>query len=585
MKLRPWFSLPLLGKELLDLSARPRTYLVRMAYATLLMLISFLVLQSAMPAGATPREILGSGLAVMLGVGYAQQIGLQVVLPAVTCGVFTVEKERNTLGLLFLTKLGPWTILFEKFLSRLLLAWSFVVISAPALAFCYGLGGITIDVLLAQILSLLVSSLAIVSISILCSTYFRTTSSALMASYVAIFCSRALVQVGLYSRLLNGRIIRPDELLRSVILQGGISIDDAPFPPGTFSPLYATLLLSLPWLLLSLLCLRLARRYLVTCAFISPSNLTKIVLGWLDRMYERANRNPVTRGIVVLRPTVRLPGNDPVAWRETTTRSLGQARYLFRIMLLVEIPTLVVLGSTKLTAPGEQGLGTVLVVQTVLWVGLTLFTCVLSAGLIAGERSRQTLDTLLVTPLASREIVRQKMAGVMRLIWICEVPLWTCLVFRFGVDGNVSYFLIQAAMLWIYPRLVAWIGMSHGLRSKTAMVAVVKSLLDVMLRCLVPYLLFSETLAIALEGVAYGSLRQLFSILSLCSPLTLLIATENTPALSSNIWVHNLTFNTPVAFVLNTAFHAWMLGFISSRCLDRADLLLGRKKAGADPDA
>ena len=140
------FSLPLLAKELGEMSARPRTYQVRVGYAAILLIISWIVLFSYIPAGTvSPIGILGSGLSVMNAVGYIQNIGLQLVLPAVACGVFTVEKERNTLCLLFLTRLGPWTILFEKLLSRLLLAASFLIVSLPFLGFCYALGGINLD--------------------------------------------------------------------------------------------------------------------------------------------------------------------------------------------------------------------------------------------------------------------------------------------------------------------------------------------------------------------------------------------------------------------------------------------------------
>lgn len=550
-----------------------------MAYATVLMLISFLVLKNSIPPGAqTASDYLGCGPAVMLAIGFAQQIGLQLVLPALACGAFTVEKERNTLGLLFLTKLGPWTILLEKFLSRLLLAWSFVVISAPVLAFCYGLGGITIDVLVAQVLSLLVSSFTIVSICILCSTYFRTTAAALLASYALIFLLRILLQVWLYQGLLMAGTIGAADLLRSVVLLGGISVEDSPYLKWGFSPLYGTVLLCLPWLLISLVSLRLARRLLVTRAFLPPSNPLRRAWQWLDGVFDRANRNPITRGIIVLRPAHRIPDQDPVAWRETTTRSLGQVSYLIRLLILVEAPVLAILCIRGMIDLDREGLGMVLVLQVVAWVVLILLTCILSAGLIAGERARQTLDTLLVTPMSSREIVRQKMAGVMRLIWICSVPLWTCLLLRIATDG-ILYFLIQASMLLIYPRQVAWIAMWHGLRAKTALAAVFKCLLDILLRCVVPFLLFTE-LAPMLLARGDGGLRQFFSILSFSSPLTMLIFSE-IPASSRMGEFHllaNLAYNLPVAILLNTAFHYWMLQRIQSKCLDRADVMLGRKK-------
>lgn len=578
MSRRLHFSLPLLSKELLDLAGRSRTYLLRMAYAAILMFISFLALKNSIPPGArAASDYLGCGPAVMLALGYAQQIGLQLVLPAITCGAFTVEKERNTLGLLFLTKLGPWTILLEKFLSRLLVAWSFVVISGPVIAFCYGLGGITLDDLLAQILSLLVSSFTIVSFSILCSTWFRTSTTALVASYALIFGSRLLLQMVIYSALLTSSAIPATNTLRSVVLLGGISIDDLPYASWGFSPLYTTVLLCAVWVLISILSLRFARSLLVSRAFVPPDNALRLVWKWLDGMFERANRNPITRGIVIIRPTNRLPGDDPIAWRETTTRALGQTSHVIRLLILVEAPIILVMSLRGMMSMDMEGRLVIPAVQAVSWIALVLVTCVLSAGLIAGERARQTLDPLLVTPLLSHEIVRQKMAGVTRMIWICSVPIWTCLLIRLS-QGAIFYFLIQASMLLIYPRTVAWIAMGHGLRSKTAMAAVLKSLLEISLICLLPLLLLAPEF-LSLLRVSMHT-RQFLSLLSFSSPLTMLLASEvgARPGMGEPRMLAMLVFNPPVALLLNTVFHNWLLKVKSAACLQQADVLLGRSR-------
>lgn len=100
-------GLPLLAKELVELSARPRTYLVRVIYAGLLLLISCFVLLSLLPGNLSTRtNFLGIGWPLMVWLAYLQRTGLHLVLPVLVCGAFTIEKERNTLGLLFLTRLG-----------------------------------------------------------------------------------------------------------------------------------------------------------------------------------------------------------------------------------------------------------------------------------------------------------------------------------------------------------------------------------------------------------------------------------------------------------------------------------------------
>ncbi len=64
-------------------------------------------------------------------------------VPAIVSGALTAEKERNTLQLLFLTRLGPWTILLEKLLSRLVPVATFLLVSLPLVFIAYLWGGLT----------------------------------------------------------------------------------------------------------------------------------------------------------------------------------------------------------------------------------------------------------------------------------------------------------------------------------------------------------------------------------------------------------------------------------------------------------
>ena len=42
-----------------------------------------------------------------------------------------------------MTRLGPFTILFEKLLSRLVPMFTFLLLSLPLMAFAYSLGGVS----------------------------------------------------------------------------------------------------------------------------------------------------------------------------------------------------------------------------------------------------------------------------------------------------------------------------------------------------------------------------------------------------------------------------------------------------------
>ena len=141
-RLVAYVGLPLLAKELLEQAARKRTYIVRVVYAALLFFAASLFFYETLKVGtASPLAVLGRGkdlFAILVGLQFA---GIYSFMPAMTCAVLTHEKERASLQLLFLTRLGPWTILFEKLTSRLIPMFGFLLLSLPLLAFAYTLGG------------------------------------------------------------------------------------------------------------------------------------------------------------------------------------------------------------------------------------------------------------------------------------------------------------------------------------------------------------------------------------------------------------------------------------------------------------
>lgn len=571
-------SLPLLAKELVELSGRPRTYAIRVVYAGALLLISWLVLFASVGMGATsPLDILGRGRVVVLSVGVIQNISLQLLLPAIACGVFTIEKERNTIGLLFLTRLGPWTILFEKLLSRLVLTFSLILVGYPILAFGYALGGITLDQLFAQFLTLFVNSVAIICIAVMCSAYFRTTTGALLGSYFTLFMLRLGIAVSsmVLFRFRPGTFT--EEALLGFLVMGGIN--PAAGVAFTTSNLLIATLLAIPWMIISVVCVLLARWFLVRRAFLAPKSVLREIFKRLDGIFERANKNVLTRGIVLLRPTVRLPENNPVSWRETTTRSLGQARYLIRLLLLLEVPTLFILAASTLSGRDQVIIVYSTLIQTCVWLAMMLTICVLSASLISGERSRQTLDVLMTTPLQGRDIVLEKLAGIERLIWIFEVPLWTCVVVRCLTDQNILFAICHATMLIIYPRQFAWYGMWFGLRAKNAVIAVVKSLLALLCQCVGPFiimygLMITVVMLSGFRGPEDAFLNVMLAI-GYFSPL-LMFGVSEASATTDNMGGAPLLVYPTVAVFISSAIHGGFLVWARRNCLLDADKNLGR---------
>src|SRR5262249_27329604 len=81
-----------------------------------------------------------------------------------------------------------------------------------------------------------------------------------------------------------------------------------------------------------------ARLFVEARAFVPPKNVLLGIFQKLDQFFNEANT--VTGGIVLIKDGDPLPGAEPVAWRETTKKSLGTFRYLFRVLVVLELPLL-----------------------------------------------------------------------------------------------------------------------------------------------------------------------------------------------------------------------------------------------------
>ncbi len=142
--------------------------------------------------------------------------------------------------------------------------------------------------------------------------------------------------------------------------------------------------------------------------------------------------------------------------------------------------------------------------NAVLWTILSLIVTVLSTGLIAGERSRQTLDVLLSTPLTSREILRQKLAGVRKASRVMSIPLLVVLVYDVWVRHpqvaswpanrvellQSGWMLVQGlAPIIVYPAIILWVGFHLGLRMRNQGQAMLATMALIFAWCVIPAVL------------------------------------------------------------------------------------------------
>lgn len=580
-------GLPLLAKELTEQAARRRTYVLRVLYAILLFTASFLMFYEILRVGtASPFAVLGHGRDVFVILMGLQFAGIYLFMPALACGVLTQEKERNSLMLLFLTRLGPWTIVFEKLLGRLIPMLCYLLMSLPLLAFAYSLGGITTESLCAGVWILFVTTVQMGTLALCCSAWFRTTTGAFVWSYLFGF----LMLFGpalLGALLLGGHSPQSSELLKKLV---ELEIFDHPeqplflfFGPYQFytngGGFLKMLLRSIPILLASGGLLVLSRVFVVRRAFVAPRNIVLNFFKMLDRLFTRLNQNRVTRGIVVIGERSSLPETDPVAWRETTKRSLGRARYLFRIFVAIEVPLAVVCLLIAMWGGGANLEGAS-VALFLLWIVATLMVSVYSASLIAGERSHQTLDVLATTPLTGRHILLQKFRGVQRLMIVLTIPFFTLFLFEIWWRGSFTsgygwnqhrpfslplYLTCSALSVGIYLPLIAWLSFLIGLVVRTQARAIIGSLGAIVGWCILPLVFVFMPIGILFQPSNHSG----FMFVALLSPMMIVPLNEfcSLDQFGHLPWL---------AVVFNFLGYGMALIVVRGFCLTNADRFLGR---------
>ena len=169
---------PLLGKELLEQAARKQMYVIRVAYA-LVLFGAFCVYYTRHLAGG-PVLALGRGLDPFNFLVGAQLVTIFLFLPPLMAGAIAQEKERETLGLLFLTDLTPWELILQKYVGRLIPMLTLLFLSLPLLAVAYSLGGVSAGMLYSSAATLFLTCLWVGALALECSAHEASTFQALV---------------------------------------------------------------------------------------------------------------------------------------------------------------------------------------------------------------------------------------------------------------------------------------------------------------------------------------------------------------------------------------------------------------------
>lgn len=149
----------------------------------------------------------------------AMEFGLVLfIVPAITSGSISGEREKQTLDILLTTKLSPFQIILGKLASSINMMVLLAFSSLPILALTFSIGGITIWDLLEFMVLIVVTAVYIGSIGIFFSTLFKRTTAATVATYgilILVSLGTVLLLWGVTSLLgLRADLLLPDDAVR-----------------------------------------------------------------------------------------------------------------------------------------------------------------------------------------------------------------------------------------------------------------------------------------------------------------------------------------------------------------------------------
>jgi len=486
-------ELPLLRRELTELANRRRTYIVRVVGAIVILFFVFIAYNQEIsgrmgrPITATTdlsARFLGIGGDVFRRITPTLFFAIQLLIPALCCAAVTSEKESNTFGTLLLTRLSPGVIVVEKFLSRLVPMLTLLALTFPVLAHVHALGGVDTNQLVGTLWLLFAECLLFASISILCSSWFATTVSAFTVSYfvtglLAILSLsldfETFVPSAIWRTAQHARTVPPSSQLGLTfhLILSSLGLANSAGPTPGWILVFVS---SIPALLTTIACLLVARLVLVRRAFITHASILMKFFRAVDVFFKDIN-DRTTGGIMIISDSTSMPLYQPVVWREQNKKSLGKLRYLIRILVAIEFPTLLICAYAAIGS-ARSGFDGLYILQVVVWIMAAVVAMVKGSTLFTSERANQTLEPLLATPMTTVEILDQKIAGMRRLLVVLAVPVltvnFTHAILSINFSGaeilsvstarGLVYLFLSVCCCFVMFRLIAWSSLGIGLR-------------------------------------------------------------------------------------------------------------------------
>jgi ABC-type transport system involved in multi-copper enzyme maturation permease subunit len=465
---------PVLYYEMVRVGRRGRVFLLRSAYALFIFLLLLWIWTSwgheYASRSTQNREMAKLAESFFFTFAIIQFFCVLLLTPGYVAGCIADDKERRTLEFLLATDLANREIIFGKLVARIGNLLLFLLTGLPVLSLIQFFGGIDPTLLLLTFAGTGLTMLGLVGISIMESVRRRKARDAIITSFIIVIAYEAVCQflwmTVMFASAPGGRatplgqaitwfapyfdIFRWGEPIRTLG-----EVNSALNVPGNAGPALLNILMEYAAFHLSVFVLGVA--YAVW-------RLRKIALrqaGGGDGKPRRKGKGRKSR-----RPPVS--GRRPMTWKEVwiegrlrlgTFAQVGM--YLLVAMAFTPLGVAAYMHwfdpTARMSWKDFQGFINIWVRVLNVALGFLILVgiAVRAAGSVGGERDRDTLVSLLTTPLTAGEILIGKFWGA--LASVRGLVLWLAAVWVVGLlSTSVSMLAMPLELFLLFtPALAA----------------------------------------------------------------------------------------------------------------------------------
>lgn len=481
---------PIIHRELLEVLRTRKAIAVQIGLG----LACALLVLARWPSSGTADLSGARSLQVLRVFGYGLMAGMLFLIPAFPATSLVREKIKGTLELLLNSPMTSLSIYLGKLGGVLGFAAILLIMTTPAAAACYALGGAGSQGGIGALYGILaITAVQLSTLALLVSCNARSSDGALRITYslVLAICVLTLVPYELLRGLAGPttefaswlRCLSPIPAVMEVLGQSDVGTHG--YSTGT----------------------SVVGRYVLLASLFSLFCAVATILQLNHRLFDRARaagimtqdrstEAQVARRFFFLVDPQRRAGNmslwlNAVMVKEFRSRRFGRSHWTLR---LIAICAILSLGLSYIAASGALGWGVEIIggalvlLQIVL---LILFAPSLAAGLVSSERETGSWQLLRMTPLSAGSILRGKLLSVgwpLLLLLCATLPGYVIMVtVRPSMAVQVQRVVICLALTAVFAVLVS-AAASTLFRSTAA--ATTASYLALLAVCVAPLLVW-----------------------------------------------------------------------------------------------